>query len=300
MAGLYVSDLDGTLLRNDAGLSDFTRTELNRLIDEGLAFTVASARSVVTIREVLEGLRVRLPVIELNGAFVSDFATGEHLIINAIEEERAPELHEDIRAHGCAPILSCYDGHADRVYYDRPRNDGMAGYIRNRSEARDPRLRQVADLTDAFRDRVVCMTVIDSADVLRDLEATIAEKYDGDVVTHLFEEYYNQGWHWMTIHGREASKERAVRAMARYQGLEDGPLVVFGDQENDLCMFDVADWAVAVENAHPALKARADEVIGSNQSDSVVRFLVGEADSGRTKRDVAATRAAKDPIPGSP
>ena len=300
MAALYVSDLDGTLLRNDAGVSDFTRTELNRLIDEGLAFTVASARSVVTIREVLEGLRVRLPVIELNGAFVSDFATGEHLIVNAIEAEQAPELHEDVRAHGCAPILSCYDGHADRVYYDRPRNGGMAGYIRNRTEARDPRLRQVADLTEAFRDRVVCMTVIDSASVLRELKAAIAEKYDGDVVTHLFEEYYNQGWHWMTIHGREASKDRAVRAVARHCGLEDRPLVVFGDQENDLCMFEIADWCVAVENAHPALKSRADEIIGANESDSVVRFLLDEVGSGRTKRSAGTTRVANDATPRVP
>ena len=41
---LYICDLDGTLLRSDATLSDFARDGLNRLIDAGARLTVASAR----------------------------------------------------------------------------------------------------------------------------------------------------------------------------------------------------------------------------------------------------------------
>ena len=49
MNTLYISDLDGTLLTNDARLSEFSRAVLRELIADGLSFSVASARSVVSM-----------------------------------------------------------------------------------------------------------------------------------------------------------------------------------------------------------------------------------------------------------
>ena len=43
---LYVTDLDGTLLRSDATLSPYTVSTINRLTEQGLAFTYATARSI--------------------------------------------------------------------------------------------------------------------------------------------------------------------------------------------------------------------------------------------------------------
>ena len=61
---IYISDLDGTLLRNDASLSSFSKNTLIELIDRGLIFTVATARSIASVREILRGLKLNLPVIE--------------------------------------------------------------------------------------------------------------------------------------------------------------------------------------------------------------------------------------------
>ena len=55
MDRLYISDLDGTLLRNDGGISVFSRDTLNSMIADGLPFTVASARSVVSMKMILAG-----------------------------------------------------------------------------------------------------------------------------------------------------------------------------------------------------------------------------------------------------
>ncbi len=86
---LYISDLDGTLLRDNASLSDYARTSLSRMLHAGLPFTVASARSIVAIRSILEGLPLRLPVVEFNGAFISDFATGAHRCIHSYDRDLA-------------------------------------------------------------------------------------------------------------------------------------------------------------------------------------------------------------------
>ncbi len=45
---LYVTDLDGTLIRNDLTMSAWARGELIALLNEGVPLTVATARSIAS------------------------------------------------------------------------------------------------------------------------------------------------------------------------------------------------------------------------------------------------------------
>ena len=57
---LYVSDPDGTLLGNDTSLSQYSKDTLNVMLDQGLLFTVAGARSIASMVCLLAGLRLKL------------------------------------------------------------------------------------------------------------------------------------------------------------------------------------------------------------------------------------------------
>jgi hydroxymethylpyrimidine pyrophosphatase-like HAD family hydrolase len=104
METLYVSDLDGTLLRNDTTLSEFSRRELCAMIEEGIQITVASARSVISMKPILGMIPFRLPVVEGNGSYVSDYETGRHLAIHAMDTELALEALS-LMSEGCAARL---------------------------------------------------------------------------------------------------------------------------------------------------------------------------------------------------
>ena len=132
MNPLYVSDLDGTLLINDATLSEYSRAELQRLLHEGVSFSVASARSVVSIRKIMQGLHLTLPVVEFNGAFLSDLETGRHQVIHSIESAVALDIYHTITRFGCIPFVSTYNGIEDRLYYPDPINEGMDWYVNDR------------------------------------------------------------------------------------------------------------------------------------------------------------------------
>lgn len=273
MAALYVSDLDGTLLRNDARLSEYSRSGLRELLAEGLPFSVASARSVVSMRPMLRGLRLELPVITLNGAFLSDLETGRHEVVNSIERAVAEDLYASILGFDCAPLLATFDGKAECLYHQEARNAGMRWFLDDRIASRDARLRHAENLADALAHEVVCMTIIGLREPLAELDIALRERHGAMIETHVFENAYSPGWHWLTIHDRRATKAEGVRTLAEHRGLGTDELVVFGDHVNDLKLFQIAARAVAVANAEETVKAAATHVIGSNEKDSVVKYI---------------------------
>jgi hydroxymethylpyrimidine pyrophosphatase-like HAD family hydrolase len=68
-----------------------------------------------------------------------------------------------------------------------------------------------------------------------------------------------------------ASKRNAVAYLREAYGYER--VVGFGDNLNDLPMFEVCDVRVAVENARPEVKAAANHICGANDNDGVVRWI---------------------------
>ncbi len=275
---LFVSDIDGTLLRDDRTLSDFTRETLNGLIDRGLLFTVASARSITSIRPLLRGLRLTLPVIEFNGAFLTDFSTGEHYSTFSIPHDIATSCIRAITETGGSPFVSTVAAGTDFLSYGEITNDGMVWYLSDRTEAADPRLRNVADTLECLAEDVVCFTVIEReplAHAIRDAVRTVGS---GLIETNLSAHRYSPEWWWLTVHSGDARKDRAVARLAEHAGLRDVRVVAFGDDVNDIAMIALADTGVAVRNAHPDVIRAADHVIGSNEQDAVADYIAREFD----------------------
>lgn len=271
---LYVSDVDHTLLDSAGTLSDHSRVTLNRLLAQGLRFTVASARSSASLRSLLAGLELSLPVIEFNGAFVSDLASGRHHLVHALAPALAADLWALLLAGGQVPFVSTYDGNADRLYYDRVRNAGMEWYLEDRRRHRDPRLCRLENLRDGLRDQVVCLTVIGRRCRLLALQRTIDRRHENAVRSYCFENTYSPGWHWLTLLDRRATKEQGVAALRLLRPeLQGCRLVAFGDGGNDIGLLQAADVGLAVANAEPELKRQASAVIATNDDDAVARYL---------------------------
>lgn len=270
---LYVSDLDGTLLDPQARLSDITRAGLTRLIAEGLSFTVASARNVISIREILGDLPLRLPVISSNGAYISDMATGRYELVQTIAPELAQAIFQMIRRHGLMPFASTHGPKGDQVFYQAIENHGQRQFIEERVRNADPRLRHTERLQDELLDPAVTFVVIDRQAPLQALQAELVAEFGDQLETHLAEDLYVPGWPWLSIHDRRASKCQAIKILAERYGLAERELVVFGDHVNDVSMFKAAHRGIAVANAIDAVKAAAHAVIGPHTEDSVLRFI---------------------------
>jgi Cof subfamily protein (haloacid dehalogenase superfamily) len=270
---LYVSDLDGTLLNPNAELSAPTREGLVRLLDEGLQFTVASARHVSSIRQILAGVPLRLPVISSNGAFLSDAQSGRHELVQAMEPALAQAIFALMQQHGFTPFAQIHGPQGDQLFYERIENEGQREFVEQRQRNGDPRLRHTEHLGRELAHPAVTLLVIARQEPLAALRDAI-QALCGDLIEmHLAEDLYMPGWPWLNIHDQRASKDQAIRTLAERYGLAARELVVFGDHVNDLSMFRTADRGIAVANAIDAVKEAAHHVIGPHHEDSVLRFI---------------------------
>ncbi len=80
---------------------------------------------------------------------------------------------------------------------------------------------------------------------------------------------------YIEIASKKTSKGMAVRRLlsTHYQDIEQKNTIGFGDNYNDIPLFDAVGYAVAVENARPELKAIAHEVTLSHKEHGVAAFL---------------------------
>ncbi|HAP75757.1 MAG TPA: hypothetical protein DCR14_06705 [Acidimicrobiaceae bacterium] len=83
-----------------------------------------------------------------------------------------------------------------------------------------------------------------------------------------------------------ADKGVGLAWLCTHLGIDPADVLVFGDEVNDLPMFQLAGRRIAVENAHPLVKQAADEVTGPNSEEGVAAAI---------ERLLADLRVALDP-----
>ena len=89
---LFISGMDDTLLESDHQLSPYSIVELNRMLADGANFTVSTMRTPASLIEPLRGIRLKLPVIAMDGAVMYDLTKNEYLHAYVISPETSQKL----------------------------------------------------------------------------------------------------------------------------------------------------------------------------------------------------------------
>lgn len=269
---LYVSDLDGTLLGEDVKTSDYTNRAINELVERGLVFSYATARSYVTSSAVTEGIKGNIPVIVNNGSFVLENGTGKILWGSYFSPEEARERLELFLERGIYPLVYSYQEEREIFsYVDSRISSGLEFFLASRR--RDPRNHPVSRPEQLFLGKVFGITCMEDEEKILPIYHERQEKWN---CIYEVDRYSKSPW--LELLPAQASKAHAIRKLKEMTGCHR--VVVFGDGLNDVSMFMEADESYAVANAHEELKKLATGVIGSNEDDGVARWLMeyGDAD----------------------
>ena len=263
---LYISDLDGTLLHSDEKVSDYSIAALNRLLNEGMLFTYATARSNVTASKITEKLSITLPLILYNGAFMKDMETGKVMLSNFFAPSEVREIDNVLKANDVNPIVYSLIDSEEKFSY-LPHDilyQGLWEFLKNRPG--DIRHRPVREREELLAGDTFYFTCIETHEKL----APVYEKFKERFHCIFGKDIYSGEW-WLELLPMKATKANAALQLKKYLGCDK--LVVFGDGLNDIEMFHVADECYAVENAAPELKEIADDIIDGNNNDGVARWL---------------------------
>lgn len=268
-ATLYISDLDGTLMKSDQTISAFTADTINRLVKQGLHFSYATARSILTASKITENITAEIPVIVYNGSFIQDSKTHEILYSRFFDKASADLILRQLLSSGVYPIVYSHTGGREKFYYCRDRqNSGISAFLSERRN--DVRNTPVASAAQLPTDGCFYFTCIDSEEKLYPLYRHFKEDF-----YCVYQKDIYSGEQWLEIMPAQTSKANAVLHLARLLGCTR--IVCFGDGKNDIPMFRIADECYAVANADPELKAIATGIIPGNNEDGVAKWLLTHA-----------------------
>ncbi len=267
---LYVSDLDGTLLNSKQQLSKYTVDIINSLIDNGLNFTIATARSYESAESIISPLNLKLPIVLHNGVFVYDPIKKENVVSNLIDNIISNEIIEYLVKKGINPIIYTSQKECNRVYYKGIFNNGQEVYIGDRLQKRDKRFTKVKNFDICSDKSIITVVSIGEEEILKDAYNFLKENYD--LGYHFTKDIYS-GYYWLEIAHKKASKKEGIEFLRKY--LNAQKVTCFGDNLNDYSMFEVCEEKYAVKNAHKLLKKIATKVIDSNENNGVAEFLKG-------------------------
>ena len=262
-----MSDLDGTLLNSDAKISDFSLKTLNTLMEEGISFTLATSRSMASAKGIIDGLRLKLPAVMMNGVFITNIAACEYLRINYFERPVAQKVIDAFLNSGRPPFVYRFDGGGINVQYIATTSEYEASFVEERVNKYKSFVK-VKDFT--VDDKIIYINGLDKP---QNLDPVAAKLFEIDGISFAYyPDSYSDGFYFMEVFSSGAGKWNGVEFLKHTYGFDR--VVAFGDNLNDLEMLQNSDVAVVVENGHPKVLEIADIVIPSNDSDGVCKFLL--------------------------
>lgn len=266
MKTLYITDLDGTLLNSKAELSEKSAEIINRLADEGILFSLSTARTHATVSEMFSDVKLNVPLVMMNGVVVYD--PKDHRVISAstIEKDKAEKVLEIYRKHGKAPMLYYIDGTKININYTDLKNENQQKYINSRNDLGIKKFFYSPSLT--IKDELIYIVTLDPYEELKEIYDEVSE-IEG--LNCMFYSDNYTGCYFLEILSSKVSKGISADFVKKY--VKADRMVAFGDNLNDISLFQYANEGYAVENAHEKLKEIATGVIGRNDDDAVAEFI---------------------------
>lgn len=267
---IYISDLDGTLLNTKRTISDYSKKSINKLINDGVSFTIATARTPGTVVEILEGINIKNAISLMNGVFLYDLLNKNYLKVRSIDKEIVKKILDVLeKFKKDAFVYGIKDNHL-YVYHKTLDLDFDKTYFEERKDSSYKTFKNIESFDSALDEsEIVNFMILDTKEKIELIYEEI-DKIQG-INKGYYKDVYDENCYFIEIHSIDASKERSVQDLKELYSADK--VICFGDNMNDLPMFKVADEKYAMSNAVDGLKKYATDIIKSNDEDGVAMFL---------------------------
>lgn len=268
---LYISDLDGTLLRSNKEVSEYTKDTINTLIAKGVHISVATARSAATALKILEGINFNVPVVLMNGVAIYDISQRKYVNLEVIHPDTCNEIISVFRKHGLTGFMYSITEDEQITYYEDLCTKPLKEFYEERVTKYEKVFEKVGDFYEKSSDNnIIYFSFMDCYERLHIVHQEL--KQYKEIESILYRDVYAEDIWFLEIHSKSASKYNAVRYLRELFGYSK--VIGFGDNLNDIPLFEACDEGYAVSNAIAELKERAVGIIDDNNSDGVAKYIL--------------------------
>lgn len=237
-----ITDLDRTLLRTDKSLSAYTLSVLKKCKERGIRVMAATARPERTVKEYDATIGFDAVTV-MNGAKVM---VGDKVLTYGIPDK----LAEEMLAKVCERKEFLFSVETGEILY-------------------------AAEHIEEFE-----YTLHTEFPKLPAGETAYKILVSGEGAAEFVKENLPEGLHCTVANGylvqimsKTANKRNGVKVMLDAVGIAPEEAVYFGDDQDDAESMQFCSLGVAVDNAIPQVKAVADVIAESNDTDGVARWI---------------------------
>ena len=245
---IILSDLDGTLFRNDKSISDFTKETIRQAQAKGLLFGICTARAKVNAVKFLEGIEPDIFIT--NGGGIVYYRDKKIYNCEFTVEEIRKLIDAAFEVFGKDVILSADNEHA--LYSNSREELGDKFWtFNNFSDFRETCMKMCIQSLDKEKiEKVASVIGLENVDYLPFSDIP-----------------------WYKLSKKAATKERAIEELCHHLNITSSKIAAFGDDFNDLGMLSLCGKGIAMENAIAEVKQAAGQVCVSNENDGVAKWI---------------------------
>jgi Cof subfamily protein (haloacid dehalogenase superfamily) len=265
---LFVTDLDGTLLKDDEKISLFDLEALRHINKLGCGIVIATGRPYRLIPDCVKDLSGLDYIISANGAVLYDCLTGLPIAENYLEKDTVLALCEEAAKNSGGVDIYF----TDKYICEKRSRELMSRFIHFSDEIMakgaeifttvfsagsylfsktEPIIKTVC----IFESPRKCEMVLEKLRRLGHVTAVTLTGYEIEVTS------------------KNATKGNALRFIRELRKIKKEQVMAIGDNENDLSMRDEAGYFIAMGNAGEKIKAAADYISAGVNEDGVARAI---------------------------
>lgn len=254
---LIVIDIDGTLVDLNGNVGAKTLSLARELKKHNIYCTLSSARSYYYSAHIAEELDIEIPFVTLDGALIKD-RKGK-VVYRGILKDKLVKKAIELAENNYGKITMCDEFNL----YVTPRNAVVKEYTRLNAP-----VKEVPDFNSVSNILEILIYCEDKAS-LRAIKDNFS--FPGNIGISLsVTKSPNHDYYLLTIKKKESNKLESVKRLVNYIGLKRKNVAVIGDWHNDMPLFDYGAYNIAVQNAIPELKRKADYVTNSTNNEDAV------------------------------
>lgn len=254
---LIVIDIDGTLVDQQGNVGDKTLKLAKELKDQKIFCTLSSARSFHYSAHIAEEMGIDIPFVTLDGALIKGL-NGEAVFKGSIKDSfvhKAIALAED----NYGKITMC-DEHN---LFVTPNNSIVKEYTKLSAPIKE--INDFTGISDILEILIYCEDKASMKHIKNSFSFFERLDVNLSVTKSPRNDYY-----LLTIKKKHSNKLESVKRLVKHLGFTKKQVAVIGDWHNDMPLFDFGAYNIAVQNAIPELKRKADYVTSSTNNEDAV------------------------------